>query len=244
MSKYKYPNPDAKRTILLAVTVALIFGLASGLVGAYIFARPGPQGIQGETGPQGDQGLQGAQGVQGVQGPEGIQGEQGLQGVQGEQGPQGIQGDQGLQGIQGEPGLNGTNSVVQIIQSQNTTLANLGAYSLNQWYNLSVLDSSMTLTIDIQSQSKICAEFMSTAIFTNSEVWVRIVVDNQYTSITCYVGCFEVPSSPTLHLPIQVRILTDPLPAGTHTIEVQFLRFNGLPALLDRALYATELATP
>ncbi len=202
---------NTKRITLLAVVVALVFGLVSGFAGAYFFAKPGPQG------------------------------EQGIQGVVGPQGPQG---EQGEQGIQGEPGLNGTNSIIQVIQSQNVTPASLEAYSLAQWYNMSVFDSSMTLTIDIQSESRICAEFLSTATFTNSEVWLRIIVDNQHTSTVCYVGCFEVPSSPTLHLPIQVKILTDTLPAGTHTVNVQFYRFNGFPTLLDRSLYITQLAAP
>jgi hypothetical protein len=220
MSSSLNPPPNTNRITLFAVVVALVFGLVSGFVGAYMFAKPGPQGLQGE------------QGIQGVVGPQGAQGEQGIQGAQGEQ------------GIQGEPGLNGTNSVIQVIQSQNVTPASLEAYNLTQWYNMSVFDNSMTLTIDIQSESRIYAEFLSTATFTNSEVWLRIVVDNQHTSTVCYVGCFEVPSSPTLHLPIQVKILTDTLPAGTHTVDVQFYRFNGFPTLLDRSLYVTELAGP
>lgn len=227
MSSSSNPTPNTKRITLLAVVVALIFALVSGLVGAYLFAKPGPQGLEGE------------QGIQGVIGPQGAQG---LQGIQGDRGEQGIQGDRGEQGIQGEPGLNGTNSIIQIIQSQNVTPVSLETYSLTQWYNMSVFDSSMTLTVDIQSESRIWAEFLSTATFTNSEVWLRIVVDNQYNSTVCYIGCFEVPSSPTLHLPIQVRILTDTLPAGTHTVDVQFYRFNGFPTLLDRSLYVTELA--
>jgi hypothetical protein len=227
MPSFSNPISNTKRITLLAVVVALVSGLVSGLVGAYMFAQPGPQGLQGD---------------QGIQGTVGPQGAQGLQGIQGDQGDQGIQGDQGDQGIQGEPGLNGTNSIIQIIQSQNVTPASLGTYSLTQWYNMSVFDSSMTLTIGTQSESRICAEFLSTATFTNSEVWLRIVVDNQHTSTVCYVGCFEVPSSPTLHLPIQVKILTDTLPAGTHTVDVQFYRFNGSPTLLDRSLYVTEMA--
>ncbi len=190
------PTLNTKRITLLAVVVALVFGLVSGFVGAYMFAKPGPQGAQGD------------------------------------------------QGIQGEPGLDGTNSVMQVIQSQNMTPVSLEAYNLTQWYNMSVFDSSMTLTIDIQSGSRICAEFLGSATFTNSEVWLRIVVDNQYNSTICYIGCFEVPSSPTLHLPIQVKILTDTLPAGTHTVDVQFYRFNGFPTLLDRSLYVTELVAP
>ncbi|UCB61500.1 MAG: collagen-like protein, partial [Candidatus Bathyarchaeota archaeon] len=147
MSSSSNLTPKTKRIMLFAVVVALIFALVSGFVGAYLFAKPGPQGLQGE------------QGIQGVTGPQGDQGEQG------------IQGDQGEQGIQGEPGLNGTNSIIQVIQSQNVTSASLDAYNLTQWYNMSVFDSSMTLTIDIQSGSRIYAEFLSTATFTNSEVW-------------------------------------------------------------------------
>jgi hypothetical protein len=217
MSSSFNPTLNTKRITLLAVVVALVFGLVSGFVGAYMFAKPGPEGAQGE------------QGIQGVVGPQGVQGDQG---------------DQGDQGIQGEPGLDGTNSILQVIRSQNMTPASLEAFNLTQWYNMSVFDSSMTLTIDIQRESRICAEFLSTATFTNSEVWLRIVVDNQHTSTICYIGCFEVPSSPTLHLPIQVRILTDTLPAGTHTVDVQFYRFNGFPTLLDRSLYVTELIAP
>jgi hypothetical protein len=210
----------SKKTIALIIIVALIIGLISGFVGAFIFAKPGPQGIQGEQGSQGDQGPQGTQG------------------------PAGPQGYNGSQGIPGVPGLNGSDSVIQIIQSQNLTAMDLADFTLYEWYNMSVIDSSMSLTINIQSLSRICAEFLTTAAFTNSEVWVRIVVDNQYNSAICYVGCFEVPSSPTLHLPIQVKILTDALSAGTHTIDVQFYRFNGSPTLLDRSLYVTELSAP
>ena len=195
---YARKEPISRKVVVLIAVVALISGLISGIVGAYIFAKTGPQGIQGYVGPQ---------------------------------------------GIQGEPGLNGTNTILQIIQSQNVTQASLETYNLTQWYNMSVFDSSMRLTINVQSQSRICAEFVSTVSFTNSEVWLRIVVDNQYNSTVCYAGLLG-PSAPAMHLPIQVKTLTDALSAGTHTIDVQFYRFSGLPTLMDRSLYVTELTAP
>ena len=60
---------SAKRLILLPVVVAVVIGLVSGLVGAYIFAKPGPQGIHGlpgETGAIGPQGIQGEPGLNGT----------------------------------------------------------------------------------------------------------------------------------------------------------------------------------
>ena len=144
--------------------------------------------------------------------------------------------------LQGAPGLNGTNSILQVIQSQNITAANLGAYN-PQWWNMSMFDSSMRLTINVQSQSRICAEFLSTVTITNSDVSFRIVVDNQYYSSTCYT-MQSGTSVPTMRLPIQMKILTDPLLAGTHTIDIQFNRLNGPSTIMDRSLYVTELTAP
>ena len=213
----------AKKVTVLVVVVALVFGLISGLVGAYIFAKPASQGLQGE---------------QGIQGEMGIQGPQGVQGIQGETGPQG---EQGVQGIQGETGLNGNNSIIQIIQNQNLTTANLVAYTSSQWHNISVFDSSMRLTINVQDGSRICAEFLSSVTISSSGViLLKIVVDNQFSSIVYNAG---IQPAVTLTLPIQMKILTGSLPAGEHTIEVQFLQNTGNQVLMERALYATEIAS-
>ena len=123
------------------------------------------------------------------------------------------------------------------------TTASLGTYNPTQWFNMGVFDSSMSLTINVQSQSRIYAEFATTASFINSEVWVRIVVDNQYVSSVCYAGLLG-PNAPVMRLPIQVKILTGALSAGTHTVDVQFYRSSGLPSLLDRSLYVSELTPP
>jgi hypothetical protein len=206
----------SKTGALLLIGIAIIAGLLGGLLGGWLFAQPGPQGIQGE------------------------------QGVQGTQGAQGPSGPQGIQGVQGVPGPDGSNSVIQIVQAQNATEANLGpAYSISQWYNTSVLDSSMKLAITIQNQSRISAEFLS-YIYTSSAgvVSLRIVVDNHFNSTVCNAGIIGAPASTYLSIPIQVRILTDALPAGEHTIELQFLREYGTPTLMSRSLCVTELASP
>jgi hypothetical protein len=207
---------------------------ATGATGA-----TGPQGEQGIQGVQGETGPQGEQGIQGVQGETGPQGEQGIQGVQGETGPQGEQGIQGVQGEtgpQGEPGLNGTNAIQQILSSQNLTSAGIGSYNLTTWYNMTVFDSSMATAINIGDQSRILVEFSTSVYLSNSEVWFRIVIDNQYISTVCYAS-----SIPSMNLPIQSKILIGSLSAGEHTIDVQFYRVSGSSTLRDRLLIVTEL---
>lgn len=185
MVRMTYPRTEIKtrKGLVLTVVVALISGLIFGLVGAYIFARPGPQGIQGE------------------------------------------------------PGLDGTDTIQQMLVSQNLTSVNLdSSYNLTQWYNVSVVDSSMRTTLNIKNQSRILAEFATTISLSNSGIWFKIVIDNQYASTVC-----RATTSPNMDLPIYVKILTGSLPAGEHVIEVQFYRVNGITVLLDRSVYMTEL---
>ena len=256
--------------IVMALVAGLLGGLMGGLLFATpgpqgIQGEQGPQGIQGETGPQGPQGEQGERGLQGVQGiigPRGLQGEQGLQGVTGatgttgETGPQGPQGEigpQGEQGIQGEPGIqgetgpqgqpgqDGTNTIQQAITNQNATAAIIGAdYSRSLWYDISTFDSSMSMTINVNEQSRILAEFVTSVYLSNAGANFRIVVDHQYFSTVCYAS-----SNPPMTLPVQVKILTDALSAGQHIIEVQFYRASdNYPLLMDRFLMVTELPPP
>lgn len=190
-----------KKAILLPVVIAIIVGLISGLVGAYIFATPGPQG------------------------PQGIQGVQGLTGETGPAGPE------------GEPGLNGTNTIQQMIVSQNLTVVNIDiTYIQGQWYNMSVFDSSMKTTLNIFDQSRILAEFATTVSLSSSGIRFRIVVDNQHFSAECWAS-----TSPNMDIPVYVKILTGSLSAGQHTIEVQFYRVNGITTIRDRSIYMTEL---
>ena len=166
-------------------------------------------------------------------------------GAQGEQGIQGIQGEVGPQGIQGEVGPSGSNAVIQIIQGQNVTPADLRVYALDQWYNLSAVDGSMRMTINLQSESRICAEFLSSvSLSSGGAVSLRVVVDNQFNSTICNAGISGFSANwLDLTLPVQVKILTDALSIGEHTIEVQFLRSAGAPVILERAIYVTEIAS-
>ena len=198
------------KLVAIVICAAILTGLLGGVLGAPLFLKNGEEGEQG------------------------IQGEPGIQGIQGEIGPQGPQGEQG---IQGEPGVDGINSIQQIISYQNLTSATIGDnFTPTQWYNISVIDTSMNQSLNISDQSRILAEFATTVSLSNSGVWFRVVIDNQYISTVCYAS-----SAPNMNLPINLKILTDPLSAGQHTIEVQFYRVSGTTTLLDRSLYLTEL---
>jgi len=207
---------------------------ATGPRGATGPAGPmGPTGATGATGATGDTGPQGEIGPQGIQGEQGVQGEIGPQGIQGEQG---VQGEIGPQGPQGEPGLDGADAIEQIVTGQNFTQISIASYNLTTWYNMSVFDSSMTMTINVNDQSKILAEFFTSVEIGNSEVWFRVVIDNQYYSTVSYAA-----SIPAMKLPVQLKMLTGSLSAGDHTIEVQFYRDSGSSILLDRLLIVSEL---
>jgi hypothetical protein len=198
------------KALLLTIVVALIIGLISGIAGAYVIAKPGPQGPQGEQGLQGETGAQGSPGIQG---------------------PQGI------------PGVNGSNALIKVISRHNVTTASLDPYTVGQWLNMSIFDSATSVSINVQDGSRICAEFLSSVeLSTVGAISLRIVIDNQFNST---VVSTEILSGPTVMLvvPIHVKILTDALPAGEHTIEIQFLRDAGAPILRERSIFVTEIAT-
>jgi len=174
-------------------------------------------------------------------GPEGPQGEQGLQG------PAGTQGLQGIQGPQGIPGINGTDAILQILQNRNDTAVDVSRYANTKWFNISDFDSSMKITINIQQNSKIFAQFSSTQTVGDASISVRIVVDYNYNSSIYKVSVPAPPASGIDTIPGHVEFLTSPLSAGQHTIEVQFLKQSGnSPTLriLDRTLTVTEITSP
>jgi hypothetical protein len=161
----------------------------------------------------------------------------------GPQGEQGSQGETGPQGPQGIPGVNGTDSILQIFQSRNDTKVDIGSYTAMQWYNMSDLDPSMKITINVQQNSKIFAQFSGTHTLEPPEsIWVRIVVDNNYNSST-YMCSTGPPASGIYKMTGHVEFLTDSLNAGSHTINVQFLRETGSPEMLDRTLTVIEIAS-
>lgn len=224
-----YLRRNQKRGLKLAVqdrytwkviVLALVIGLLGGVVGAALtsqwLVKPGPQGPQGEEGPTGPQGPQGLQGLQGAQGPQGI------------------------------PGINGTDAILQIRQNRNATEVNTNSYAADQWFNMSQFDSSMKITISIQQNSKVFAQFSSThTVAPPASIWVRIVVDNNYNS-SVYKVSVGPPSSGTYSIPGHIEFLTNPLNAGQHTIDVQILRENlsGSTRILDRTLTVTEITSP
>jgi hypothetical protein len=165
----------------------------------------------------------------------------GPQGPQGEIGATGPQGTQGVQGIQGIPG---TDAILQIHQNRNDTQVNVGSYINTQWFNMSDFDASMRITINIQQNSKILVQFSSShTLDAGDSILVRVVVDNTHNSSTCKASAPSPPSSGTYTFPGQVEFLSDPLSAGQHTVEVQFLKETS-PIVLARTLTVTEITSP
>jgi len=164
-------------------------------------------------------------------------------GPQGEQGSQGPQGETGPQGPQGIPGANGTDSILQMIQNRNDTQVEISGYTEMQWYNISEFDLSMKITINVQQNSKIFAQFSSTHQLEPPEsIWIRIVVDNNYNS-SRYICSTGPPASGTYKMTGHIEFLTNSLNAGTHTINVQFLIEAGSPDILDRTITVIEIAS-
>ncbi len=155
----------------------------------------------------------------------------------------GPQGETGTQGPQGIPGVDGTNSILQIIQNRNDTQVEISGYTAMQWYNISDFDSAMEITINVQQNSKIFAQFSSTHHLESIEsIWMRIVVDNDYNS-SRYICSTGPPASGIYKMPGHIEFLTNSLNAGTHTINVQFLIESGSPDILDRTLTVIEIAS-
>jgi hypothetical protein len=238
---------EGNKPVVIFITIALVGGFLGGLLTTSFIASANPQAVQGEPGPQGPKGDKGATGDTGPTGPTGATGATGDTGETGATGDTGAEGPQGPPGIQGPQGINGYNSVIQIIESQNETYASLAAvYTLDQWYNMSIFDGSMKLTIDVQNQSRICAEFIGSVSLTSPcSGWFRLTVDNQVYSTSC-MAAVGITGYQTVsqYMPIQVKVLTGPLSEGQHTVEVEFLREEGTPVVLERSLFATELASP
>ena len=203
------------KILVLALVIALLASIVGTALTAQIFVKPGPQGEQGSQGPEGPQGSQGEQGIQGVQGP---------------------------QGLQGIVGVNGTDSILQILQNSNATEIDTSGYTAAQWYNVSDVDPTMEITINIQQNSKIFAQFSSSQTLpAPANISIRIVVDNNYNSSMCILS-LGPPASGTYTLSGHIEFLTTSLNAGSHIINLQFLRENGSPVLLDRTLTVIEIA--
>jgi hypothetical protein len=238
---------EQKTALAILLITSIVLGLVGGLTSSFLAMKPGPQGEQGPQGPQGDQGPQGEQGEQGIPGetgPEGPQGPAGEQGETGATGPAGPQGTQGPQGVQGIPGADGSNSIIQVIQSSNTTIFETLSYTAMQWANMSQHDSSMMLNVDVQQNSMLLIQFSaSISISSAASLQIRIVLDGNYNS-TISVNSVGSSSAGLVRFPSHIDFLTNPLISGTHTINVQILRENGSPMILDRTITIMEIAGP
>lgn len=229
MRRGSYKRMEQKVALAILLIVSIMLGLIGGVTSSFLAAKPGPQG---EQGPPGKDGVDGQDGSQGPVGPAGPQGEQGLPGPEGEQGPQ---------GVQGIPGTDGSNSVIQAIQNKNTTILYTQSYTSMQWANISDLDSTMMININVQQNSRLLIQFSaSISIDPPGSLQTRIVLDNNYNST---VSKNSVSSSSTgiITFPNHIEFLTDPLNSGSHTINLQILRENGSPIILDRTLTVIEI---
>jgi len=201
------------------LAISLLLGLIGGVLGALFFAKPGSQGEQG------------TQGLQGPQGP---------QGIQGAQGELGVAGAQGAQGTQGIPGVNGINSILQVIQNRNDTAQTTSSYTSMQWFNMSVFDRSMNLSVTLRQNSRIFVQFSSySSMEAPGSLWLRILVDNNSSSMS--IVSVGPPSAGAFRLSSHIEFLTNSLSSGQHRIEVQFLRESGSPIILDRTLTFMEI---
>ena len=222
--------------ILLVVSIAL--GLIGGVTSSFLAAKPGPQGEQGPQGETGQQGPQGEIGPQGPAGETGPTGPTGATGATGATGPEGSQGPQGLSGI------DGSDSVIQVIQSRNTTIFETQSYATLQWFNMSNLDSTMMININVQQNSKLLIQFSaSISINPPASLQTRIVVDNNYNS-TLSKNSVGSSSTGIMTLSNHIEFLTDSLNSGLHTINLQILRESGSPTILDRTITITEITDP
>ena len=238
-----------------------MIGLMGGTAGALFLASPGPQGIQGPqgldgakgatgpigpTGPQGPQGATGATGTTGDTGTAGATGvagptgATGATGATGPTGPQGIQGATGAtgatgtQGIQGTQGPAGINSILNIVQGVNTTAQTLDAYAVGQWFNMSSFDSKMSLTMNVQQNSKLFILFSTSMQLTPpGSISVRVVVDNTTASAVSLTNVGP-PSAGVYTFESHIEFLTDSLVSGSHTVEIQFMKNQIAPiSVLD-----------
>ena len=131
-----------------------------------------------------------------------------------------------------------------LIQSRNTTIFETQSYGTMQWVNMSDLDSTMMININVQQNSKLLIQFSaSISINGPASLQTRIVVDNNYIST---VSKNSVGSSSTgiMTLSNHIEFLTDPLNSGAHIINLQILRENGSPTILDRTITIMEIAGP
>jgi hypothetical protein len=150
----------------------------------------------------------------------------------------------GEQGEQGPLGTDESNSIIQVIQSSNTTIFQTQSYPAMQWVNMSELDSMMMININVQQNSRLLIQFSASISITSpGSLQTRIAVDNNYNSAVSMISSSSA-STGIIKLPNHIEFLTDPLNSGIHTVNLQVLRENGSPIILDRTITIMEITGP
>ena len=212
---------DEKVAVSLLLIGSLALGLVGGVACSLFITSPGATGQDG---------LDGLAGPAGPAGPTGPQGEPGVIGPQGEPGPQ---------GLQGVPGSDGVNSVLQIIQTSNSTMQNTGSFTNMQWFDMSIVDSSMTALISVQQGSKLLVVFSaSIRMEAAGSLWVRIILDDTVNSTVCVTS---VGSQSGGTFQSHIEFLSGALGSGVHVVDLQLLRESGSPIILGRTLTISEI---
>ncbi|MGD8543794.1 MAG: hypothetical protein PVG48_01585 [Candidatus Bathyarchaeota archaeon] len=101
----------------------------------------------------------------------------------------------------------------------------------------------MKITINVQQNSRIFVQLSgSYTLERPASLWTRIIADNNYNSSMCILSVGPSSASGTYKMSGNIKFLTDPLNAGSHTINVQFQREGtGSTVLLDRTLTVMEI---
>jgi hypothetical protein len=147
----------------------------------------------------------------------------------------------GPQGETGPPGTDGSNSVIQVIQRRNDTIFDTQSYATMQWGNMSDSDSAMMININVQQDSRLLIQFSaSISINPPGSLQTRIVLDNNHIS-TVSKNSVGSSSTGTMTLSNHIEFLTSPLNSGSHIVNLQILRENGSPTILDRTITITEI---
>ncbi len=212
---------EERAAIALLLIGSLALGLLGGVACSLFVVQPGTAGQDGTDG------LDGPPGPTGPAGPIGPQGEPGLTGPQGEP------------GVAGAAGANGADSILQVVQSSNTTMQSTAGFTAMQWNDLSLVDSSMAVPISVQQGSQLLMVFSaSVTLGASGSLWARMVLDGNVNST---ISVTSVGSQSGGTFGSHIEFLSSPLSSGVHVVQLQVLRENGSPVILDRTLTITEI---
>src|SRR4051794_13406189 len=164
-------------------------------------------------------------GERGPEGPKGEQGPKGDTGAQGVQGVQGTQGATGQQGVQGLPGP-GVTKFAQVATSE----AGGGASAAD----LATVGPSLTVTVPDNGYVNVAATWEGQGAAAN--VCSAVITS---PSLTNGIGAGAVTGDGAFHFTGNGGPAA--LPAGTHTLKLQYLKSAGSCTFRNRKLWATVI---